>query len=203
MLSDAERKASLHASLSEVGWTPCQDVWVYGYGSLIWRPEFDFSEQRQALLRGYHRALCLWSRINRGTPEEPGLVFGLDVGGSCRGMAFRIPGSMVPDAFDALWQREMPSGAYIPRWLRCHTSEGDIRALVFTMNRKTDAYVPRMPDEQLMQVVHRARGINGPCIEYVLETASALQRSKMLDKRLQNVVNLLQSYTGQIAPNQA
>ncbi len=203
VLSDTERQASLHASLQEVSWTPCQDVWVYGYGSLIWRPDFEFSEQRQALLRGYHRALCLWSRINRGTPEQPGLVFGLDVGGSCRGMAFRIPAADVPSVFDALWQREMPSGAYNPRWLRCETSEGDIRALVFTMNRKTDAYVPRMPDEQLMQVVHRAHGINGPCIEYVLETASALQRSKMLDKRLQNVVSLLQSYTGQIVPNQA
>lgn len=193
----------MYRSLQEINWAPGQDLWVYGYGSLIWRPDFEFSEQRQALLRGYHRALCLWSRINRGTPEQPGLVFGLDIGGSCRGMAFRIPAADVPRVFDALWQREMPSGAYIPRWLRCNTATGSIRALVFTMNRKTDAYVPRMPAEQLMQVVHRAHGINGPCIEYVMETARALQQSKMLDKRLQDVVKLLQSYTDPIAPNQA
>ena len=123
--------------------------------------------------------------------------------GSCRGMAFRIPAESVPKVFDALWLREMPSGAYIPRWLRCRTSQGDIRALVFTMNRKTDAYVPRMPDEQLRQVVYSAQGTNGPCIEYVMETASALQRSKILDKRLQSVVQLLQSQTALLNPQQA
>jgi cation transport protein ChaC len=203
VLTDEERNASLRQSLEEVQWCEKQDLWVYGYGSLIWRPDFEFAEQRQALLRGYHRALCLWSRINRGTPEQPGLVFGLDVGGSCRGMAFRIPAESVPKVFDALWLREMPSGAYIPRWLRCRTSQGDIRALVFTMNRKTDAYVPRMPDEQLRQVVYSAQGTNGPCIEYVMETASALQRSKILDKRLQSVVQLLQSHTALLNPQQA
>ncbi|MCX5563953.1 gamma-glutamylcyclotransferase [Alcaligenes phenolicus] len=203
VLTDEERNASLRQSLEEVQWCEKQDLWVYGYGSLIWRPDFEFAEQRQALLRGYHRALCLWSRINRGTPEQPGLVFGLDVGGSCRGMAFRIPAESVPKVFDALWLREMPSGAYIPRWLRCRTSQGDIRALVFTMNRKTDAYVPRMPDEQLRQVVYSAQGTNGPCIEYVMETASALQRSKILDKRLQSVVQLLQSQTALLTPQQA
>lgn len=203
VLSDEERNASLRQSLEEVQWCEKKDLWVYGYGSLIWRPDFEFAEQRQALLRGYHRALCLWSRINRGTPEQPGLVFGLDVGGSCRGMAFRIPAESVPKVFDALWLREMPSGAYIPRWLRCRTSQGDIRALVFTMNRKTDAYVPRMPDEQLRQVVYSAQGTNGPCIEYVMETASALQRSKILDKRLQSVVQLLQSQTALLNPQQA
>ncbi|MCM2557756.1 gamma-glutamylcyclotransferase [Alcaligenes faecalis] len=203
VLTDEERNASLRQSLEEVQWCEKQDLWVYGYGSLIWRPDFEFAEQRQALLRGYHRALCLWSRINRGTPEQPGLVFGLDVGGSCRGMAFRIPAESVPKVFDALWLREMPSGAYIPRWLRCRTSQGDIRALVFTMNRKTDAYVPRMPDDQLRQVVYSAQGTNGPCIEYVMETASALQRSKILDKRLQSVVQLLQSQTALLNPQQA
>lgn len=203
VLTDEERNASLRQSLEEAQWCTKQDLWVYGYGSLIWRPDFEFAEQRQALLRGYHRALCLWSRINRGTPEQPGLVFGLDVGGSCRGMAFRIPAESVPKVFDALWLREMPSGAYIPRWLRCRTSQGDIRALVFTMNRKTDAYVPRMPDEQLRQVVYSAQGTNGPCIEYVMETASALQRSKILDKRLQSVVQLLQSQTALLNPQQA
>ncbi len=203
VLTDEERNASLRQSLEEVQWCEKQDLWVYGYGSLIWRPDFEFAEQRQALLRGYHRALCLWSRINRGTPEQPGLVFGLDVGGSCRGMAFRIPAESVPKVFDALWLREMPSGAYIPRWLRCRTSQGDIRALVFTMNRKTDAYVPRMPDEQLRQVVYSAQGTNGPCIEYVMETASALLRSKILDKRLESVVQLLQSQTALLNPQQA
>lgn len=116
-LTDAERSASLQNSMQH--WKRGDDVWVFGYGSLIWRPDFEFAEQRDALLHGYHRALCLWSRINRGTPQRPGLVFGLDRGGSCRGVTFRIPSSRVPATMEALWRREMPSGAYIPKWLDC------------------------------------------------------------------------------------
>ena len=89
-------------------------MWVYGYGSLIWRPDFAFEERRLATLHGHHRALCLWSRVNRGTPECPGLVFGLDRGGSCRGVAYRLAGDQVPDYFPALWDREMSTGAYLP-----------------------------------------------------------------------------------------
>nr|WP_084136021.1 gamma-glutamylcyclotransferase [Pollutimonas bauzanensis] len=170
------------------GWTADEDVWVYGYGSLIWRPEFDFAEQRTALLHGYHRALCLWSRVNRGTPDQPGLVFGLDIGGSCRGMAYRIPAGDVPSTMEALWRREMPSGAYIPRWLNCRTEHGVVSALAFTMNRNTDAYVRGLPTERLISIVRNAHGSYGPCIEYVLETARALKQSNIQDKRLQALV---------------
>ncbi len=186
VLTEAERHASLQQSLAH--WQSDQDVWVYGYGSLIWRPEFNFTEQRPALLHGYHRALCLWSRINRGTPDQPGLVFGLDMGGSCRGMAFRIPAQDVPATMEALWRREMPSGAYIPRWLACRTQEGTVNALTFTMNRNTDAYVRDLPSDQLISIVRQAHGSYGPCIEYVLETAHALAKSNIHDKRLKAIV---------------
>src|SRR3546814_4203916 len=136
LLTEAERHASLQQSLTH--WKADQDIWVYGYGSLIWRPEFEFTEKRDALLHGYHRVLCLWSRVNRGTPDQPGLVFGLDAGGSCRGMAYRIPARNVPTTMEALWRREMPSGAYLPKWLSCRTDEGLVTALVFTMNRNTE-----------------------------------------------------------------
>ncbi len=189
LLTEAERNASLQASLAH--WEEDQDVWVYGYGSLIWRPEFDFAEKRSALLHGYHRALCLWSRVNRGTPDQPGLVFGLDAGGSCRGMAFRIPASQVPATMEALWRREMPSGAYLPKWLCCRTEHGAITALAFTMNRNTDAYVRGLPTERLLHIVRNAHGSYGPCVEYVLETARALQQSNIHDKRLQALVGQL------------
>lgn len=174
--------ASLHATMAAL--PEGHDIWIYGYGSLIWRPEFDFVERRGALLHGYHRALCLWSRVNRGTPERPGLVFGLDAGGSCRGVAFRIPHEDAPQIMEALWRREMPSGAYIPRWLRCRTEAGLITALAFTMNRQTDAYVRDLPHEQLVHIVRNAHGTYGPCIDYVLETADALMRHNIVDRRL-------------------
>lgn len=193
--TDAERQASLQQSLTH--WQPGQDVWIFGYGSLIWRPEFDFAERRHALLRGYHRSLCLWSRINRGTPERPGLVFGLDAGGSCRGMAFRIPASAVPESLEALWRREMPSGAYLPKWLGMHTPSGRISALAFVMNRHTDAYVRDLPQEQLLEIVRSAHGSYGPCSEYVLETARALRGSGIQDARLEALVHHLQPANGQ------
>jgi len=193
LLTEAERRSSLEASLAD--WKPHEDIWVYGYGSLIWRPEFDFAEKRIALLHGYHRALCLWSRVNRGTPDQPGLVFGLDVGGSCRGMAFRIPAARVPQDMEALWRREMPSGAYLPKWLTCRTSAGSIKALAFTMNRNTDAYVRGLSTERLIHIVRNAHGSYGPCVEYVLETAQALKHSNIHDKRLQALVSQLREST--------
>ncbi len=189
LLTEAERHASMLAALA--GWKADEDIWVYGYGSLIWRPEFEFTEQRAALLHGYHRALCLWSRVNRGTPDQPGLVFGLDAGGSCRGMAYRIPAGKVPATMEALWRREMPSGAYIPRWLKCRTEQGAISALAFTMNRNTDAYVRGLPIDRLISIVRNAHGSYGPCIEYVLETAQALKQSNIQDQRLQTLVRAL------------
>jgi cation transport protein ChaC len=182
LLTEAERQASLHAAMANL--PPGRDIWVFGYGSLIWRPEFDFVERRHTLLHGYHRSLCLWSRVNRGTPERPGLVFGLDTGGSCRGVSFRVSQNEAPEIMEALWRREMPSGAYIPRWLNCRTEEGNILALAFTMNRNTTAYVRGLPQDQLLHIVRTAHGSYGPCIDYVLETADALKRHGIVDKRL-------------------
>jgi cation transport protein ChaC len=189
LLTEAERHASLQATMAAL--PAGQDIWIFGYGSLIWRPEFDFAERRHALLHGYHRALCLWSRVNRGTPEKPGLVFGLDIGGSCRGVAFRIDGDRAPEIMEALWRREMPSGAYIPRWLNCRSEAGPITALAFTMNRRTDAYVRDLPQEHLLDIVRSAHGSYGPCIDYVLETADALMRHDIVDKRLSALARTL------------
>ncbi|HLR13078.1 MAG TPA: gamma-glutamylcyclotransferase [Burkholderiaceae bacterium] len=189
MLTPAERQASLEASMRH--WHPDTDVWVFGYGSLIWRPDFDFAERREARLHGYHRSLCLWSRVNRGTPEKPGLVFGLDRGGSCKGVAFRIRAADVPATMQTLWYREMPTGAYIPRWLTCRTPEGAVRALVFTMNRAIETYVPNLPPERLVTVINQAHGRSGACREYVMETASALQQHNIHDRRLESIMQHL------------
>lgn len=189
LLTDAERTASMQHSMTH--WQKGQDIWVFGYASLIWRPEFDYAEKRLALLRGYHRSLCLWSRVNRGTPEHPGLVFGLDAGGSCRGVVFRIPSDQVPGTMEALWKREMATGAYHPRWMACRTQHGNVKALAFVMNRNTEAYVRGLSMEQLVQIVSSAHGSYGPCTEYVLETARALRQSNIHDRRLQVLVDHL------------
>ncbi len=173
-------------------WQSGEDVWVYGYGSLIWRPDFDFVERRLATLRGHHRALCLWSRVNRGTPECPGLVFGLDRGGSCRGVVYRLAGSQVPNYFPALWEREMSTGAYLPRWINCTTDGGNVRALVFIMNRDNPAYIRALPEPELLAIVRRAAGRYGPCTDYVVQTAQALRAAGIHDARLDAIARRLE-----------
>lgn len=185
-----ERQASLDDALKH--WQAGEDVWVFGYGSLIWRPDFDFQERRLATLRGHHRALCLWSRVNRGTPECPGLVFGLDRGGSCRGVVYRLAGDQVPNYFPALWEREMSTGAYLPRWINCATDEGVVRALVFIMNRSNPAYIRALPEPELLEIVRRAAGRYGPCTDYVVQTAQALRSAGIHDARLDAIARRLE-----------
>ena len=195
--TEDEKRASMNDALH--AWRAGEDVWVFGYGSLIWRPEFDFVERRIALLRGHHRALCLWSRVNRGTPETPGLVFGLDRGGACRGVVYRLAGDQVPAFFPKLWDREMSTGAYLARWITCATSDGPVKALVFVMNRANPAYVPALPRDELLAVIRRACGRYGPCIDYVVETDEALRAAGIGDRQLQSVAQALRSPATELA----
>ncbi len=188
-LTDQERTQSLQNALR--GWHGDSDLWVYAYGSLIWNPEFDYQERRLSFLRGHHRSLCLWSRVNRGTPELPGLVFGLDRGGSCRGMTFRIPAKAVPNTFEALWRREMATGAYHPRWLRCETPHGSITALAFVIDRQSAGYVKALPEQQTVEIVQRASGRYGPCVDYVVQTHEALMAAGIVDRRLARLTERL------------
>jgi len=192
-LTDQEREQSMLQALQH--WSPDQDVWVFGYGSLIWNPGFDFADKRIGTLRGHHRALCLWSRVNRGTPEVPGLVFGLDRGGSCRGMAFKIRAADVMNVFPSLWKREMSTGAYLPRWLRCDTDIGSVSALAFVINRHSPGYVKEPDSEHAIQIILRARGSYGPCVDYVVQTHAALAAAGIQDARLQRLVQQLHQHS--------
>ena len=191
--SVAQRRASLAATLAQAPRHEGQALWIFAYGSLIWRPEFAFSERRLARLHDHHRSLCLWSRVNRGTPEVPGLVFGLDHGGSCSGVVFRIPGQAVPETFDALWAREMATGAYLPRWLACDTEEGMVSALAFVIDQTGVGYVPQLPEDDVVRIILRASGTYGPCIDYVLQTAEALKASGICDDHLDDLARRLLS----------
>ncbi len=180
---------SIEATLQ--AWAPDRDAWIFGYGSLIWRPEFDFIEKRPAQIQGFHRALCLWSRINRGTPELPGLVFGLEQSGSCQGMVFRVAAKHVRSTFSSVWKREMGTGAYHPTWLDCSTPHGPVQGLAFVINQAGPAYVSEPPQDALIEIILRARGIYGTCLEYVTQTADALHAAGIHDQRLMELVRSL------------
>jgi cation transport protein ChaC len=171
-------------------WGGSEDLWIFGYGSLIWRPDFEFAEQRTAVAHGWHRALHMWSRLNRGTPECPGLVFALLSGGSCRGVAFRVPAALGMQTLATLWPREMPTGVYDPRWLACQTREGRVRALAFTLSRASPNHAGALADDDYRRIFLEARGRYGTTLEYVQQTHDELVRRGMHDPRLARLLKL-------------
>lgn len=171
-------------------WGGRGDLWVFGYASLIWRPEFEFTEHRPATVLGWHRSFRMRSRVNRGTPERPGLVFALVTGGSCKGMVFRIPAERAHAELDRLWLREMPTGVYDPRWLPCRTAQGVVPALAFTLSRRSPNFIAHMDDDEMLRVLRHASGRYGTTLDYLLRTAQALHERDMLDRELARLVQL-------------
>jgi cation transport protein ChaC len=175
---------------ARAAWGGESDLWVFGYASLIWRPEFQSVEQRVAHVHGWHRALEMRSRVNRGTPECPGLVFALVAGGSCRGMAYRIERDRVDTELPNLWAREMVNGVYDPKWLACRTPQGMVKALAFTLSRTSPNYTGPVTDDHLVEVLRSACGRYGTTLTYLLETARSLQRCGIRDREIERMVGL-------------
>lgn len=171
-------------------WGGQAPLWVFGYASLIWRPEFAAAEQRDARVQGWHRALEMSSRVNRGSPACPGLVFALVSGGSCRGRVYRIPPENALAELDRLWFREMPTGVYDARWLPCHTALGPVRALAFTLSRRSPNYTGRLDDEQMLHILRHATGRYGRTLDYLLETAHCLRGCGIRDAAIDRLVQL-------------
>ena len=171
-------------------WGGDGDQWVFGYASLIWRPEFDSIEARPAVVHGWHRALQMRSRVNRGSPECPGLVFALVSGGSCRGMVYRIAQAEVPEQMERLWRREMPTGVYDPKWLSCRTTHGRVSALAFTLSRSSPAHTGQIPDAQMLEILRCASGRYGSTLDYLLETANSLRGCGIRDADVERLVGL-------------
>jgi cation transport protein ChaC len=165
-------------------------MWVFGYASLIWRPEFEFAERRMALAYGWHRALRMRSRVNRGSPQTPGLVFALLRGGACKGFAYRMHAASAKTDIDRLWAREMPNPVYEPRLLPLRTPQGPVLALAFTLNRRSDACLPRIDDEKLLDILRQARGRYGTTLDYLVQTSIALREHQLFDSEIERQVSL-------------
>jgi cation transport protein ChaC len=175
-----------------VDWGGHEDLWVFGYGSLIWRPDFDFAERRPAKVHGWHRALKMWSRINRGTPERPGLVFGLLSGGSCHGVVFRIPKTHGREVLAQLWSREMKMAIYDPKWLDCQTTQGPVSALAFTLSRKSPSHTGVLSPEEYRRIFTEATGLYGTTYDYAHRTLEELKRHNIRDRGLERLLRLIE-----------
>jgi cation transport protein ChaC len=184
-LNDEQLSQSLTATLARrpkgAGW------WVFAYGSLLWNPLFPVAEMRPATLRGLHRRFCLWSVATRGTPQNPGLVLGLDRGGTCRGVALRLPAPLAIDELHLLWRREMVVGAYRPRWVRLDADGRGLVALTFVVRRDHPQYAGRLAAAKEVAVIATARGAFGASADYLERTRVALVSHGIVDPYLETL----------------
>jgi glutathione-specific gamma-glutamylcyclotransferase len=163
-------------------------VWLFAYGSLIWEPVFNYAEAMPALLRGYHRSCCLYSFDYRGTPAQPGLVLGLDRGGSCRGIAFRLAPQGIVGSLERVWQREMtPPPVYDLRQLPIWTSRGRQLALAFAVRRNRRDYAGRLPLAEAARLIAQASGRRGTCRDYLDKTLDHLAAHGIIDVSLRRL----------------
>ncbi|HLH12175.1 MAG TPA: gamma-glutamylcyclotransferase [Methylovirgula sp.] len=161
------------------------DLWVFGYGSLMWRPGFSFVEKRVATVRGYHRALCVYSHVHRGTPDEPGLVLGLDRGGSCKGIAFRVPESEAAATIAYLRGREQVTLVYRELHLRARLEDGRcVTALSYCVDRRHGQYAGRLAREEVERLVLQGKGVSGANPDYVRNTQAHLAELGIFDATL-------------------
>lgn len=183
MLSVEAMEASLQQALAAR--PPGAALWLFAYGSLIWNPMLEFAERRPALLHGFHRGFYLLSRINRGTPERPGLVLALERGGTCRGVAYRISDALAEQELRVLWRREMLLGSYHPRWLRLRLGEAPEYALCFVANRAGSGYAGRRSDAEVVDMLLQAEGLYGSGADYLSRTVEGLRSHGIRDRRLE------------------
>ena len=163
-----------------------EDLWVFGYGSLMWRPGFHHDERRIATTRGYHRALCVYSHVHRGTPERPGLVLGLDLGGSCKGIAFRVPAAMRQATITYLREREQVTLVYREISVRARLDDGrNVAALCYAVDRTHAQYTGRLERDELERLVIQGRGVSGANPEYVRNTHAHLEELGIRDDVLE------------------
>lgn len=173
------------------------EVWIFAYGSLIWKPACDFVELRTGLVRGWHRAFCLgWNNRFRGSDATPGLMLALDRGGACKGVLYRLPPGRIDDCMVRLLEREMgwlPS-PFPPRWVNVRSGDRTIRAITFCIDRHSGRYVSGLTVDQVAQVLATAVGTRGSMAEYLYATVSHLEDMGIHDPHLWQLQHLVADY---------
>ncbi|MBP2297884.1 gamma-glutamylcyclotransferase [Azospirillum picis] len=186
---------------ADISIAPGSDLWVFGYGSLMWNPGFPFAERHAATLTGYHRSFCVASHRYRGTPERPGLVLGLDRGGSCRGIVFRVAAGDVHRALEYLWDREMIDRVYVPKMLDVRLRDGRsaggldrVKACCFVVDRSHPQYCGRLEESAVVCRIAGCCGLRGTNIDYLANTVLHLEDLGIRDKRLMELYESVCSY---------
>jgi cation transport protein ChaC len=191
-LSDVAIERSIDETLAARD--KAEPFWVFAYGSLMWNPGFAYVAKRVGTVYGFHRNFGQWSRINRGTPEQPGLVLTLERGGSCRGLAYRLGQATTRADLARLWRREMTLRSYEPRWLDCHAGADRMPVLAFVVNRQCTGYAGRLGVEAMVHALATARGKAGSAAEYLFHTQSVLEAHGIRDERMRRLAERVRHY---------
>lgn len=179
-------------SLSQSFSAPSGDLWVFGYGSLMWRPDFPFTERRIARVRGYSRSFCILSHVHRGTADKPGLVLGLDRGGSCVGVVFRVAVEHSAATVEYLRKREQVTGVYLERTVMAETgSKERVPALTYVVDRSHSQYSGQLSDDEKLSLIRQGEGISGRNPDYVRSTHEHLTALGIRDKAVARLANNL------------
>jgi glutathione-specific gamma-glutamylcyclotransferase len=187
--TDAQLDASLAETLERK--PPASDWWVFAYGSLLWNPLFPFDEARPARLSGRHRSFCLWSLASRGTATQPGLVLGLDQGGSCHGVVYRLPAKCAKSELALLWRREMVLGAYRPLWVTVRDRDKPLVALAFIVDRTHRQYTGPLTLGEQANVLASAEGAFGSSADYLEHARIALVTHGIVDPYLEKLAAMV------------
>ncbi|MDM0078443.1 gamma-glutamylcyclotransferase [Variovorax sp. J2P1-59] len=183
--SDAEMDGTLRAVLGDHD--PDMDLHIFGYGSLMWNPAMDAAHASIARVQGWHRRFCLRSLLGRGSPQEPGAMLGLDRGGACQGVLFRIEAAKVSTELRLLWRREMFTGSYDARWVPAENRAGALRALTFVVNRQHERYIGGHPIHDVAQLIRTGKGTLGTSRAYFEATVETLARLGIRDAGMERL----------------
>lgn len=198
-LTDEELAVSLAAALES---KPAgSDWWVFAYGSLLWNPLFPFVDARPAKLSGRRRRFCLWSLASRGTANQPGLVLGLDRGGSCQGVVYRLPARSAKAELALLWRREMVLGAYLPLWVTVRCDGKPQVALAFVVDRAHRQYTGNLSLGEQADVLATAAGAFGSSADYLERARVALVTHGIVDPYLERLAVLVARRTCSVHPS--
>ena len=175
-----------------------EELWVFGYGSLMWRPDFPYLRSAQAVLNGYHRSFCVYSHVWRGTVEKPGLVLGLTPGGSCRGIAFLVAAEDRADVLDYLHERELGTYAYLPLTLPIELSgqEGATGAYCFVADTTHPQYAGDLARDEAVAIIMEASGKGGLNRDYLINTVKELDRHGYAEPQLRALLAEVARRTG-------
>jgi cation transport protein ChaC len=197
LLTREEQEANREAFLRQ--WDGKSDIWVFGYGSLMWNPAIHVADTRAAKVHGLHRAFCLKLLLGRGSPERPGLMLALDHGGSCRGMAHRIAADHVESETEILWMREMIAGSYRPAWinLKIDGHEAPQPAFTFVINRTNERYAGKLKTETIARRIARAEGQLGTNRAYLYRTVERLDALGIGDGPMHQLCTRVKALAGE------